>query len=153
MIRPQEIISQITAAADYADCIVVVSEETSANLRWANNTLTTNGVIANRSVTVIAFVELDGGMAAGAITRTDVSADEAASVAALAKQAALDAGKAEDAFKLVKDFSDGDWEAAHIPRKMALSYLVTRSTLMKQVGLGPRVEFELDMTNQLVELR
>ena len=115
MIRPQEIISQITAAADYADCIVVVNEETSANLRWANNTLTTNGVIANRSVTVIAFVEIDGGMAAGAITRTDVSADEAASVAALAKQAALDAGKAEDAFKLVKDFSNGDWEAAHTP--------------------------------------
>ncbi len=33
----------VTSTAD--DCIVIVRDRTSANLRWANNTLTTNGVM------------------------------------------------------------------------------------------------------------
>ena len=32
-----------TSTAD--DCIAIVRDATSANLRWANNTLTTNGVM------------------------------------------------------------------------------------------------------------
>ena len=38
------------------DCVVIVRDATSANLRWANNTLTTNGVMHGVSVTVISFV-------------------------------------------------------------------------------------------------
>lgn len=113
--KPQEIIDQILAAADYHDCIVVVSEDTSANLRWANNTLTTNGVLANRSVTVIAFVETEAGIAAGSITKTDVSAAEIAEVAQAAKVAALAAGAAEDAAQLLTNVSGGNWDAPHQP--------------------------------------
>lgn len=115
MIKPQQIIEHVLAAADYHDCIVVVAEDTSANLRWANNTLTTNGVLANRSVTVIAFVETAAGIAAGSITRTDVSAAEAAEVAAAAKAAALAAGAAEDAAPLLTAEIAGDWDAPHQP--------------------------------------
>jgi predicted Zn-dependent protease len=115
MITPQEIIEKIIAAADFDDCIVVVNEDTSANLRWANNTLTTNGVLANRSVTVIAFVATPAGMAAGSITRTDVAASEAAEVAAAAKAAALAAGKAEDAAPLLTNVVSGNWAAPHAP--------------------------------------
>ncbi|MSZ00240.1 MAG: hypothetical protein F2699_03730, partial [Actinobacteria bacterium] len=73
MIRPQDLIERITSAATTDDCVVVISEKTQANLRWANSTLTTNGVIAERSITVIAFIAVDGGMAAGSVTRTDIN--------------------------------------------------------------------------------
>ncbi len=72
MIAPQELIERITAAADYEDCIVIVEAKTQANLRWASSTLTTNGVIAEQTVTVIAFVSVDGGIATGSITKTSI---------------------------------------------------------------------------------
>jgi hypothetical protein len=72
MISAQDLIEKITSAATCDDCIVVVRDKTQANLRWAGSTLTTNGVIQERSVTVIAFVAVTGGMASGGVTRTDV---------------------------------------------------------------------------------
>jgi predicted Zn-dependent protease len=113
MITPQELIEKITLAADYEDCIVIVESKTQANLRWANSTLTTNGVIAEQSVTVIAFVAVEGGMAAGSITRTNVDSSEVAEIAKAAGNAARAAGKAEDAAELLKNHSVGDWSAPH----------------------------------------
>ncbi len=52
MISAQDLIEKITSAATCDDCIVVVSDKTQANLRWAGSTLTTNGVIQERNVTV-----------------------------------------------------------------------------------------------------
>ena len=88
MISAQELIERIATGAPFADCVVLVTDSTQANLRWANSTLTTNGVIANRSVTVIAFLEVDGGMAAGSVTRTDVELSEIESVIKEAGEAA-----------------------------------------------------------------
>ena len=113
MIKPQELIEKITTAADYDDCIVIINEKTQANLRWASSTLTTNGVIAERSVTVIAFVALDGGMASGAVTRTDVAEHEISAIAKEAGLAARAAGKASDAMELAKNISSGQWSAPH----------------------------------------
>ena len=45
MISAQDLIERITAAATSDDCIVIVTETSQANLRWANSTLTTNGVV------------------------------------------------------------------------------------------------------------
>jgi len=115
MISPQELIERITAAADYDDCIVIVNEQSQANLRWANSTLTTNGVITERSVTVIAFVAMDGGMASGVVTRTDVAAQEIESIAKEAGVAARAAGKAADAAELARNLSVGTWSEAHEP--------------------------------------
>ena len=41
MISPQELIDRVLAAAKFDDCFVIVQDSTEANLRWANNTLTT----------------------------------------------------------------------------------------------------------------
>ena len=38
--RPQELVEHALAASTADDCIVIVRDATSANLRWANNTLT-----------------------------------------------------------------------------------------------------------------
>ena len=70
MISAQDLIEKITSVATSDDCIVVVKDKTQANLRWAGSTLTTNGVIQERSVTVVAFVAVNGGMASGGVTRT-----------------------------------------------------------------------------------
>ena len=113
MISPQELIERITASADYDDCIVIVNEQTQANLRWANNTLTTNGVIAERAITVIAFVALDNGMASGGITRADIAVHEIDAIAKEAGVAARAAGKAKDMAKLARNLSVGTWSDAH----------------------------------------
>lgn len=113
MIAPQELIERITAAADYDDCIVVIEVKTQANLRWASSTLTTNGVIEEQTVTVIAFVAIDGGMATGSVSRTNVSLDEVDGIAKEAGSIARAAGNAEDAAPLLKDSKYGDWSSPH----------------------------------------
>jgi predicted Zn-dependent protease len=113
MISPQELIERITEAAEYDDCIVIITEQSQANLRWANSTLTTNGVIAERSVTVIAFVAVDGGMASGVVTRTDIADEEIVAIAREAGNAAHAAGKANDAAELARNLSMGSWSDPH----------------------------------------
>ena len=63
MISAQDLVEKILARSTTEDCIVVVKDTTQANLRWASSTLTTNGVIQQRNVTVIAFVAMGGSMA------------------------------------------------------------------------------------------
>src|ERR1700733_732793 len=53
---PQDTVEQALAAARTGgECVVIADESSTANLRWAGNTLTTNGVAATRSLTVIAI--------------------------------------------------------------------------------------------------
>ena len=49
---PQQLVEHALASSTSEDCVVVVNDTTSANLRWANNTLTTNGVMHSIDVTV-----------------------------------------------------------------------------------------------------
>ena len=49
----QQLVEHALAASTADDCIAIVRDVTSANLRWANNTLTTNGVMHGISMTVI----------------------------------------------------------------------------------------------------
>jgi len=115
MISAQDLIEKITSAATCDDCIVVVKDKSQANLRWAASTLTTNGVITERSVTVIAFVAFEGGMASGGVTRTDVNEADIPVLLEQAIVAAKAAGKAQDFAPLAKDISIGNWAAEHVP--------------------------------------
>ena len=115
MISAQDLIEKITSAATCDDCIVVVRDKTQANLRWAGSTLTTNGVIQERSVTVIAFVAVAGGMASGGVTRTDVSFADIPKLLEDAIAVAKAAGPAEDYAPLATNVSIGNWAAEHVP--------------------------------------
>ena len=115
MISAQELIEKITSSATCEDCIVVVKDKTQANLRWAGSTLTTNGVIQERSVTVIAFVATDGAMASGGVTRTDVTLADIPTLLSQAIAAAKAAGRAEDYAPLATNIAIGDWNASHVP--------------------------------------
>ncbi|HEY9338025.1 MAG TPA: DNA gyrase modulator, partial [Kribbella sp.] len=77
-LTPQDTIERgLALAADGgADgCVVLVAETSSTNLRWANNTLTTNGAMRGSSVTVIATVGAGEGTAAGVVGRSSVTDD------------------------------------------------------------------------------
>ncbi|MEP9365152.1 metallopeptidase TldD-related protein [Nocardioides sp. CN2-186] len=102
-----------TSIAD--DCIAIVRDRTSANLRWANNTLTTNGVTHGLDVTVISFIRTGAGVATGSVTG---NATDQAGVTALveaADAAARASSPAEDAAELVRDKASPDWDDAPVP--------------------------------------
>ncbi|MHB8463801.1 MAG: metallopeptidase TldD-related protein [Acidimicrobiales bacterium] len=89
-------------------CIVLVDETTTANVRWANNTLTTNGVARDRSITCIAIA----GGAVGALTRSTATLGSLEDFVAAADAAARDNRPAEDAQPLIEHGpASGDWDA------------------------------------------
>jgi len=108
---PQELVEQALAASTADGQVAFVTESSEANVRWAANSLTTNGAMRSRHVVVVSFVDGGAGMAAGTVARTGTP-DVAALVAA-SEQAARDAGPAEDAVPLVSETptGNGDWDA------------------------------------------
>jgi hypothetical protein len=67
-VTPQEIVERaLAAAAHLHGCAVLVRETSEAVLRWANSTMTTNGHSTAMRVTVMAFVAVEGGVAAGVV--------------------------------------------------------------------------------------
>ena len=69
---PQEIVARALAAARCDECVVIADETSSANLRWAGNTLTTNGISRSRQLTVIAITRAADGTRAGVVSRAGV---------------------------------------------------------------------------------
>ncbi|MCW2705987.1 MAG: putative Zn-dependent protease-like protein [Blastococcus sp.] len=110
-LTPQALVEKALAASTADGQVTFVTESSEANLRWAGNSLTTNGAMRSRHVVVISFVDGGAGMAAGTVARTGTP-DVAALVAA-SEQAARDAGPAEDAVPLVSEAppGSGDWDA------------------------------------------
>jgi predicted Zn-dependent protease len=112
-LTPQDTVERglALAAAEGADgCVVLVAETSSTNLRWANNTLTTNGAMRGSSVTVIATVGSGEGTAAGVIGRSSVTEDALQEIVSAAIATARAAGPAEDARPLVDGAADADWD-------------------------------------------
>ena len=108
---PQELVEKCLAASTADDQITFVVDSSEANLRWAGNSLTTNGSMRSRQVVVVSFVDGGAGMAAGTVTRTGTP--DVAELVAASEQAARDAGPAEDAVPLISDAppGSGDWDA------------------------------------------
>jgi predicted Zn-dependent protease len=93
---PQETVERALAACRSSDCVVIAEEVSSANLRWAGNTLTTNGVSSSRRLTVIAIDRRADGAAAGVVSRAGVRPDQIDEVVGEAERAAAEAPPAED---------------------------------------------------------
>jgi predicted Zn-dependent protease len=108
---PQELVERALAASTADGQIAYVTESSEANLRWASNSLTTNGAMRSRQVVVISFVDGGAGMATGTVARTGTP--DIAELVAASEQAARDAGPAEDAVPLVSEVpaGAGDWDA------------------------------------------
>jgi predicted Zn-dependent protease len=100
--KPHEIVERALALSTADGCVVIADEESSANLRWARNALTTNGVTRGRRLTVIATVDGGKGTASGVVSRSAVTADDLEPLVRAAEAAAREAGPAEDAQPLVR---------------------------------------------------
>jgi predicted Zn-dependent protease len=99
---PHEVVERALALSRTDGCVVIADEESSANLRWAGNSLTTNGVTRGRTLTVIATVDGAQGTAAGVVSREAVTVGELESLVRAAEAAARQAGPAEDAQPLLQ---------------------------------------------------
>ncbi len=109
---PQDVVDAALDAARGEPCIVIVEESHESEVRFANNTTTTNGRRRDRRVSVIRFCTVDGGVAAGVATRSG-GVDVAEMVAA----AAEDAGSSPpspDAFALVEGSEDAGFATSPI---------------------------------------
>jgi predicted Zn-dependent protease len=112
MIPMQEAVDRALAASTADGCVVVGSEHTETNLRWAANNLTTNGQMASRSVTVISILDGVAGTSAGVVSRSVTSADEVVDLVAASEQAAAKSGPVDDAAPLVEPYDTADdWSA------------------------------------------
>jgi predicted Zn-dependent protease len=100
---PQDTVERALAAAKAGGETVVIADESStANLRWAGNTLTTNGVAATRSLTVIAIDRRgDGTAGVGTVSRSGITPDQVEDLVREAEKAAEGASPAEDAMELI----------------------------------------------------
>ncbi len=98
---PQELVERALAAARSDDCVVIADEGSTANLRWAGNSLTTNGVSKSRQLTVIAISRTGDKAQVGVVSRAGVRPDQVAEIVAEAEDAAAEASPAEDAQPLV----------------------------------------------------
>ncbi|MCX4727393.1 metallopeptidase TldD-related protein [Streptomyces sp. NPDC090052] len=99
--RPHEIVERALALSTADGCAVIADEHSSANLRWAGNALTTNGVTRGRTLTVIATVDGKEGTASGVVSRSAVTAADLEPLVRAAEAAARDGSPAEDARPLV----------------------------------------------------
>jgi predicted Zn-dependent protease len=110
MNTPHETAERALAASTADNCIVLASVTHSANMRWANNTLTTNGVSRVSDLTIISFVGTDKPQAAS-VTRTGFDKDAVADLAAESRAEAEGTPPAEDAAPLVTGAADDDFDA------------------------------------------
>ncbi|WP_328693758.1 metallopeptidase TldD-related protein [Streptomyces phaeochromogenes] len=116
--KPHEIVERALELSRADGCVVIADEQSTANLRWAGNALTTNGVTRGRTLTVVATVDGREGTASGVVSRAAVTADELEPLVRAAEAAARGAGPAEDAQPLVEgvpvspDFTDAPAETS-----------------------------------------
>ena len=100
MTRPSELVEAALAAATLPT-VVIVTDRTEANLRWALNALTTNGQMHALSLTVVATAPVEGGTAVGTVRREVSGLEQVPAIVAAAEAIARTGPPAEDAAPLV----------------------------------------------------
>jgi predicted Zn-dependent protease len=114
-----DVIEAALVASQSTECVVIVHDVSEAEVRFANNTTTTNGLRRNRRVSVVAIVESDRGLAAGVATRSGSS--DVVELVRAAEANARSAPPAADATQLIAGSPDRDFALA--PPETDLSIL------------------------------
>ena len=111
-----EIVERGLAAARsnpaHVGTVVIVTEESGVNLRWAANTLTTNGLGSGQSVAVAAAVRTTSGVSVAVLSRRGVAPGDVAPLVEDAQAAAAAAPPAEDAADLLSGEAAPGWDSA-----------------------------------------
>ncbi|BBX73033.1 TldD/PmbA family protein [Mycobacterium shinjukuense] len=116
MITPQHLVNlvlQEAAKAGRADeTMVLVTDRMQATLRWAGNTMTTNGIAVSRGLTVISIVRQGDSAFVGSVVSAEVDPAVIPGLVAASQQAARCAPEAGDAAPLIGDGGEpADWDA------------------------------------------
>ena len=113
VLAPQEMVERALEQSSADGCVVIVEEHTEANLRWASNSLTTNGTMQTTAVTVISTLAGGADTTAGVVTRSITTAGELAALVRESEQNAREATPSDDAAPLVEpyDHDDDGWSA------------------------------------------
>jgi predicted Zn-dependent protease len=108
----QQLLEHALELSTVDGCVVIGDEQTQANLRWAANSLTTNGQMHSRKITVISIVHTADGTSSGVVSRPITELAELAELVAESEAAAQAAPVADDAAPLVEPYPhDDDWDA------------------------------------------
>ena len=108
MIPAQDLISSALSQSSADGCVVLVTDASEASLRWANSTMTTNGVSTSRSLAVVSVL----GTSVGVVTSTSLEPAEVTAVVRASEAAARAAGPARDAAPLVTGHTEEPgWDA------------------------------------------
>ena len=106
MITAQDLVEAALAASRADGAVVLVTDTSEATLRWAGNSMTTNGVATSRSWSVVSVI----GAAVGVVTSASVDGADVAEVVRDSEAAARAAGDARDAAPLVTgEGAPADW--------------------------------------------
>src|ERR1700742_4491343 len=116
MITPQHVVNIVldeAAKLGRADeTMVLVTDRVEATLRWAGNSMTTNGVSESRSITVISVVRQGSSARIGTVVSGEVDPRVIPGLVAASQEAARTAPEAGDAAPLLGgSAAPADWEA------------------------------------------
>jgi len=116
MITAQHVVNIVLSEAAKRGCadetMVLVTDRVEATLRWASNSMTTNGVSVNRSLTVISVVREGTSARVGTVVSAEVDPRVIPGLVAASQDAARSAPEAGDAAPLLTDTGvPGDWDA------------------------------------------
>ncbi|MBO0678309.1 TldD/PmbA family protein [Mycolicibacterium sp. S2-37] len=114
MIEPQEVVEAVLAEAQRRgradETIVLVTDRADASLRWAGNSMTTNGESVTRSTTVISILRKGTSAYVGSVRSSEVEPAAIPALVAASQDAAVAAPEARDAAPaLAATETPGDW--------------------------------------------
>lgn len=115
MIRAQDAVEQVLQSAAKTnrcdETIVIVTDRSEASLRWAGNSMTTNGVSTSRSTAVISIVRTGDRAHVGVLRSSVVDPDAIDGLVAAADKAAHTAPEAHDSAPLLAGAGEpADWD-------------------------------------------
>ena len=99
------IIEQVLSLSKADGCVAILTEDSTVNLRWATNTLTTNGSRRERTLTVVSLYGESVGVRSASVL------DDLEELVRASEQAAREAGPAEDYAPLVAGAAEEGFEA------------------------------------------
>jgi predicted Zn-dependent protease len=116
MITPQHVVNLVLDEAAKLgganETMVLVTDKVEATLRWAGNSMTTNGVSVSRSIAVISVVRQGDSAHIGTVVSAEVDPRVIPGLVAASREAARSAPEAVDAAPLLADTGQpADWDA------------------------------------------
>jgi predicted Zn-dependent protease len=116
MITPQHVVNLVLGEAAKAgradETMVLVTDRIEATLRWAGNSMTTNGVSVSRRLAVISIVRQGDSAYNGTVVSAEVDPAVIPGLVLASQAAAVSAPEAGDAAPLLADTGvPGDWDA------------------------------------------